>query len=123
MNSKTPISETKENIVITGLGMVTSVGYDSVMASAAVWAGISRFGEVPDFATNTGAKSVGSFVNGITDERSGSDRLLSMAIPALQEALFMAEEFYEDLDMSKGKLFLSLGPGERPAYEDFDRMI
>ena len=121
MNSETPNAQAKENVVMTGIGMVTPVGHDSVMAPAAVWAGISRFGEVPAFVTNKGAKSVGSFVNGITDERSGSDRLLSMAIPALQEALFMAEEFYEDLDMSGGKLFLSLGAAERPAYEDFDK--
>jgi 3-oxoacyl-[acyl-carrier-protein] synthase-1 len=114
-------TQTKENIVVTGLGMVTPVGHDSIMTPAAVWAGISRFSEVPNFATNKGAKSVGSFVSGVTDERSGSDRLLSMAIPALQEALFMAEEFYEDLDLSGGKLFLSLGAAERPAYEDFDK--
>jgi len=116
-----PNAQTKENIVITGIGMVTPVGHNSIMAPAAVWAGISRFSEVQGFMTITGARSVGSFVRGITDERSGSDRLLSMAIPALQEALFMAEEFYEDLDMSRGKLFLSLRPTERPSYEDFDK--
>jgi 3-oxoacyl-[acyl-carrier-protein] synthase-1 len=114
-------STIRENIAITGMGMVTPVGRDSVMAPAAIWAGISRFNEIPGFATNKGAMSVGSFVAGITDERSGSDRLLSMGVPALQEALFMAEEFYEDLEMKEGKLFLSLGPVERPAYGVFDK--
>jgi 3-oxoacyl-[acyl-carrier-protein] synthase-1 len=103
------------------MGMVTPVGHDSIMAPAAVWSGISRVGEIPDFVTRNGATAVGGFVYGVTDERSGSDRLLSMAIPAAQEALFMAEEFYEDLDLSSGKLFLSLSPPERPTYEDFDR--
>ena len=112
---------TKDKVVITGIGMVTPVGHDSVMASAAVWSGISRVGEIPDFVTRKGATSVGGFAYGVTDERSGSDRLLSMAIPAVQEALFTAEEFYEDLDLSSGKLFLSLSPPERPTYEEFDR--
>lgn len=112
---------TKDKVVITGMGMITSVGHDSVTAPAAVWSGISRVGEIPNFVTRNGATSVGGFVYGITDQRSGSDRLLSMAIPAAQEALFMAEEFYEDLDLNSGKLFLSLSPPERPVYEEFDR--
>jgi 3-oxoacyl-[acyl-carrier-protein] synthase-1 len=113
--------EAREKIVITGTGLVTPVGHDSIMAPAAIRAGISRFGEISEFATTKGAKAVGSFVTGVTDDRSGSDRLLSMAIPALQEALFMAEEFYEDLDMSQGKLFLSLSPAEKPTFEEFDK--
>jgi 3-oxoacyl-[acyl-carrier-protein] synthase-1 len=113
--------KTGEEVVITGMGMVTPVGHDSIMAPAAVWSGISRVREIPDFMTRNGAASVGGFVYSVTDERSGSDRLLSMAIPAAQEALFMAEEFYEDLDLNSGKLFLSLSSPERPTYEDFDR--
>lgn len=109
-----------ERIFITGTGLVTSVGHDSFMTPAAIRAGISRFAEIPEFATKKGAKAVGSLVSGITDDRSGSDRLLSMAIPAMQEALFNAEEYYEELDLSQGELVLSLGPPERPAYEEFD---
>jgi len=111
----------KEKVVVTGIGMVTSVGHDSIMAPASIRAGISSFREITDFVTNTGARAVGSFVDGVTDERSGSDRLLSMAIPAAQEALYMAEEFYEDLDLAAGCLFLSMCPPERPTYEDFDK--
>jgi 3-oxoacyl-[acyl-carrier-protein] synthase-1 len=121
MSTNRQNEKTKEEVVITGMGMITPVGRDSVMAPAAVWSGISRVGEIPGFVTRKGVTSVGGFVYGVTDERSGSDRLLSMAIPAAQEALYMAEEFYEDLDLSSGKLFLSLSPPERPVYEEFDR--
>ena len=43
-----------------------------------------------------------------------------MAIPAMQEALFAAEGYADDLDMSRGTLILSLPPPERPAYGAFD---
>ncbi len=113
--------EREPAVVITGTGMVTAVGHDSTMAPAAIRAGISRFAEVPGFTTTQGAKATASFVKGITEKRSGSDRLLSMAVPALREALFKAEEFYDDLDMSGGKLFLSVAAAEKPGYEAFDK--
>ena len=120
MNNSRPNQHTDEKVVITGIGLVTPVGLDSIMAPSSIWAGITRFYEIPDFVTPKGAGSVGSIVKGITDERSGTDRLLSMAVPAAQEALFMAEEFYEDLDIPKSKLFLSMNPQERPVFEEFE---
>ena len=121
MNFNKQNNQINDKVVITGIGMVTPVGHDSIMAPAAIYAGISRFNEIPHFVTQKGASSVGSFVYGITDDRSGSDRLLSMAIPAIQEALFMAEEFYDDLSISEGALFLSMSSKERPIYEEFDQ--
>ena len=120
MNNNRPDQHADDKVVITGIGLVTPVGLDSIMAPSSIWAGITRFYEIPDFVTPKGAGSVGSIVKGITDERSGTDRLLSMAIPAAQEALFMAEEFYEDLDLPNSKLFLSMGPQERPVFEEFE---
>ena len=111
---------TEESIVVTGVGMVTPVGHESISGSAAIRAGISRFYEIPHFVTKTGAGATGGLVMGITDERSGSDRLLSMASLAASEALFQAEEFSEALLPCNGKLFLCMNSAERPAFEDFD---
>ncbi len=112
-------AEDADKVVITGIGAVTPVGHDSIMAPAAIRAGISRFREVEGYMTTRGAKTVASFADGVTDKRSGNDRLLSMAVPAFREALYRSEEFYDDLDMSGGKMFLSLGAAEKPVFEDF----
>ena len=119
MNNNRPDQHADDKVVITGIGLTTPVGLDSIMAPSSIWAGITRFYEIPDFVTQKGAGSVGSIIKGITDERIGTDRLLSMAVPAAQEALFMAEEFYEDLDLPNSKLFLSMSPQERPVFKEF----
>jgi 3-oxoacyl-[acyl-carrier-protein] synthase-1 len=110
----------QDPIVVTGVGLVTPVGHDRVSAVAAINAGIVRFRRIPKFMTKSGAGAAGASAYGLTDERSGSDRLLAMANPALQEALFEAEEFCEEIDLSRSRLLLCLGPTERPRYEDFD---
>src|SRR5262245_52681316 len=107
-------------IVVTGAGFVSPVGRSCDSSAAAIRAGISRFFEIPKFATDQGAHATGGLAYGLTDDRSGSDRLLSMAIPAAQEALFRADEFYDDLDVARSRLILSLGAQEVPRYEDFD---
>ena len=113
------MSMENDPIVVTGAGLVTPVGHDSLSAAIAIRSGISRFQEIPGFATSAGAAYTGAQVYGVTDGRSGSGRLLSMAIPAAREALFSAEEFYEEIDLSLSRLLLSLPPSERPSYDDF----
>jgi 3-oxoacyl-[acyl-carrier-protein] synthase-1 len=110
-----------DRIVVTGVGLMTPVGHDSIMACAAVWAGISRLVGIEDFVTENDARTAGGVVTGVTDGLGGKQRLLSLAVPAAREALFAAEEFSEDLRLAEGKLFLSLGPPERPDVEDFDK--
>jgi 3-oxoacyl-[acyl-carrier-protein] synthase-1 len=105
---------------ITGVGLTCPVGHDHRAAAAAIRAGVSRFFEIPHFATKAGARVVGAFAYGLTDERSGSNRLLAMAIPAAQEALYGAEAFCRPLDLSSTRLLLSLGAEEVPRFEDFD---
>lgn len=110
----------QDAVVVTGVGLVTPVGHDSVSAPAAINAGIGRFRRIPMFLTKNGAGTAGASAYGLTDDRNGSDRLLAMAVPAMQEALFAAEEFYDELDLSRGRLLICMSPAERPRYEDFD---
>ena len=111
----------QDPLVVTGAGLVSPVGRDCDSCAAAIRAGISRFFEIPKFAGADGARATGALAYGLTDARSGSDRLLAMAIPAAQEALFRAEAYCRALDPARGRLLLSLGAEERPRYEDFDR--
>lgn len=118
MSGRTPDDD---RIVVTGAGLVTAVGHESNMASAAVWAGISRLAEIKDFVAENDAMTAGGVVAGVTNGLGGKERLLSLALPAASEALFAAEEFWEDLPLAEGKLFLSLAPPERPDVEEFDK--
>lgn len=106
-------------MVVTGVGLVTPVGHDSVSAPAAIRAGISRFGTIPQFTTTSGAGATGAMVSGLAGGGSGVSRLLALAAPAAQEALFTAEEFCEDLDLTRSRLLLCLGPQDRPALDEF----
>lgn len=107
-------------IGVTGVGLVTPVGHDSVSAPAAIRAGISRFKKVKDFVGGKGAGAVAGVAYGLTDDRSGSDRLLAMAVPAVQEALSTAEAYCRELDAASMRVVLSLSPPDRPRYEEFE---
>ena len=111
----------RERIVICGAGLVSAVGLDTVSSAAAIRAGIRRFKRIPGFVTRKGAMAAGAFAYGLTDDRSGGDRLLAMAVPALQEALFSAEDLCEEIDLQKTRLLLCVGPSQRPAHEQFER--
>jgi 3-oxoacyl-[acyl-carrier-protein] synthase-1 len=111
----------QDPLVVTGAGLVSPVGRDRDSSAAAIRAGISRFFEIPKFATADGVRATGALAYGLTDARGGSDRLLAMAIPAAQEALFQAEAHCGALDPARGRLLLSLGAEEVPRYEAFER--
>jgi 3-oxoacyl-[acyl-carrier-protein] synthase-1 len=106
-------------IVVTGVGLVTAVGRDAPSTTAAVRADITFLQKLPEFVTPEGAQATGGAAIGVTDDRSGSDRLVSMAIFALQEALAQAEES-SDLELERGCLLLGLAPSKRPSYEPFE---
>jgi 3-oxoacyl-[acyl-carrier-protein] synthase-1 len=112
-------ASTDADVVVTGVGLVTAIGFDAPATTMAVRAGITRARIIPDFLTDGGeAKGVAAL--GLTDERSGSDRLLTLAVAALQEALEQAEREGDELRAEDGALILALPPSDRPAYETFD---
>ena len=49
----------EDPLVVTGAGLVTPVGHDCASSAAAIRAGVSRFSDIPKFATATGAGAVG----------------------------------------------------------------
>lgn len=107
-------------VLVTGVGLVTPVGRDAPSTTAAVRAGVSFLRTIPDFVTPDGAEATGGLAVGLTDDRGGSDRLLSMGVPALQEALEQAEGAADDLDLARASFLLGLAPAGRPAFERFD---
>ena len=109
-----------DEVVVTGVGLVTGIGFDAPATAMAVRAGITRACTIPDFLTDGGSEATGVPAVGLTDDRSGSDRLLALAIPALQEALEQAEREGDELVDESGVLILAVPPAERPAYETFD---
>ncbi len=108
------------SVVVTGAGIVSPLGYDAASTTAAARGGVSRFMAIPEFATTTGAGAAGAIAKELTDGRSGTDRLLALAIPAMQEALFGAEGFCDDLDLGRADLVLGLAPVDRPSYGPFE---
>jgi 3-oxoacyl-[acyl-carrier-protein] synthase-1 len=85
-------------IVVTGIGVVTSVGSQAAQALTSIAAGICRFRELPEFhplVRDTGqhfpAGVVAAPADTLTKGLSGVPRLLALGRPALQEALADAE--------------------------------
>lgn len=113
-------SSDTDQVVVTGVGLVTAIGFDAAATAMAVRAGITRARTIPEFLTDGGCEATGMPAVGLTDHRSGSDRLVTMAIPALQEALEQAEREGDELPDESGALILALPPADRPAYETFD---
>src|SRR6266851_10029582 len=83
-----------EPVVITGLGLMTSVGHCAAQAVTSVRAGIMRLAEFPDYepvvrdpAVMFPEPLIAAPVAGITDELTGIERLFALGVPALKEAL------------------------------------
>lgn len=73
-------------VCIIGTGMVTSIGYNSSMTAASVRANLSRFSEsyIIDKAGEPMLLSIEEFIE---DGLRGLDRLLALAVPAVNEAI------------------------------------
>jgi 3-oxoacyl-(acyl-carrier-protein) synthase len=82
--------ERQDAIVVTGVGLVTPVGHDSVSAPAAMHAGLSRFRKIPSFMPTSGAGAAGARASGLTDERTAATDSWRWRFAA-REALFCAE--------------------------------
>jgi len=80
-------------LAITGLGMVTSVGYDTVTACASIRAGLKKYSESPvstlDFHELENVPIITSALDGLTDGYVGAGlygRILNIALTDLMES-------------------------------------
>jgi 3-oxoacyl-[acyl-carrier-protein] synthase-1 len=87
-----------DGVVITGIGVATSVGSQAPQALTSIAAGICRFREirsfqpaVRDLGQHFPANAVGAPADVLGGSRSGVERLLALGRPALEEALADAE--------------------------------
>ncbi|MGE0529418.1 MAG: beta-ketoacyl synthase N-terminal-like domain-containing protein, partial [Bdellovibrionales bacterium] len=103
--------------VITGLGMMTSVGYQAPQAITSLRAGLSRRMEFPDYepiVREPGMRFpeplIAAPVAGVTDGLRGIERLLALGVPALHEAL----EDAHLLDGQQQQTVLLVGGSQAP---------
>ena len=88
----------QEMVIVTGMGMMTSVGHNAPQATTSMLAGIARFGETPQFEPTVQYPAlyfpeplIAAPVIGITDGLVGIERLLALSVPSLREALECAK--------------------------------
>src|SRR5215468_2394159 len=86
-------SKDTQTVVITGVGLMTSVGHRVPQAVTSMRAGITRMGEFPAYEPILREPGmvepeplIASAVVGVTDELTGVERLLALGVPALKEA-------------------------------------
>ena len=72
---------------VVGLGAVTPIGLTAAASAAAARAGIAGFSDHPFMIDRIGEPFVVASVPVLDVDLAGEDRLLSMAVPAIQEAL------------------------------------
>lgn len=112
-------------LVITGLGLVTSVGHLAAQALTSLRAGIARLVEFPAYepilrepGVQFPEPLVAGPVTGVTDGLAGIERLFALAVPAVQEAL-------EDAGFNDGfpsDAALLVAGGDRPQVADGSRV-
>jgi 3-oxoacyl-[acyl-carrier-protein] synthase-1 len=101
-----------EAVVISGLGLMTSVGHQVPQAVTSLRAGIMRLGELPayeavvrDPAVLFPEPAIAGPVAGVTDRLVGVERLLALGVPALREAL--ADAGLQEADVPQTALFVA----------------
>ena len=107
----------QKEIVITGIGVVTSVGYQAPQTLTSILAGICRFKELSSFQAKVRDPSqhfpepaIAAPASALTDGLVGIERLLALGRPALQEAL--ADANLDDKDLVDTEVLLA--GGQRP---------
>jgi 3-oxoacyl-[acyl-carrier-protein] synthase-1 len=114
-----------DSVVITGLGLMTSVGHGVAQAVTSMCAGTARLAEFPGYEPIVRDPEVffpepliAAAVTGVTDGMSGIERLLALAAPALKEAFADAGLKAEDLRNTN----LYLATGQHAAVADGTRV-
>lgn len=112
-------------VVITGMGLVTSIGHHAPQTVTSIRAGITRFVEVPQYepivrdpAVYFSEPLIATPATYITDGLAGIERLFALSVPALQEALTDAK--LKDSDLKDTMLFVA--GGQRPDIKAGSRL-
>jgi 3-oxoacyl-[acyl-carrier-protein] synthase-1 len=95
-------------LAITGLGMVSAVGYSAAECGAAIRAGIARFEELEVLSLflqedglsedpDNPVTAVGGVVPGIDEEYSCEERCIEMALRAMADAITQAESISNEI--------------------------
>src|SRR5687767_7470813 len=106
------MADANEPAVITGLGLMTSVGHQARQAVTSLRASVMRLTEFPayepvlhDPALFFPEPLVAAPVAGVTDALTGVERLLALGVPALQEAL--ADAGVQEADVPQTALLVA----------------
>jgi 3-oxoacyl-[acyl-carrier-protein] synthase-1 len=106
-------------LVITAINSITTVGHDGRMTAAAVRAGISRFSEYDDYLDGRDSPITVARIRGIEDDRNTVERMEEIATLCLENLL---NEYFQHSVRRPTHIHLFLGAAseERPGprYEE-----
>lgn len=125
-------NENKEELVtlaLTGMGMVTPLGYDVPTSCASIRAGISKLEELHEFPNEEFFKYDGDLVEvaggrvvGLTDGHLGLSRFSRLALPAFKEASICSSLDFNELN--RIKFIIALPDVERLGRDErMERLI